>query len=575
MPQDAYTLKHLCRELNELLIGGKVNKIVQPSADKTLMYIYTGKTVKKLLIDVDPGCPRIGVTDAEYKISSDCPNFCMLLRKHLSGATVTGVSVIGFDRIVKIDFLSSPEFCDSVTKTLYVELMGRYSNTVLTENGKVLGGNRGINCFDNGVRPLIVGKPYVTPPVNGKKLPDDEGLKTDFGAYKGGDVSAYICSFVMGTAQSTAEQAISEFAVKKGITAEKVKGGFADYSEEFADFIKDFLYSDESRPCCLKSGDEIKDVFNKPYFAAKKSDKDEFVYFNTLTEAEDFYFSERTLKKEFTEKKARLNSLVNSAIKKCKKKLAAIGAKEKEAENFEENRVKGELIISNIYKIKQGDKKAVVANYYDGGKLIEIELDDRLSPSKNAESFYKKYNKQKRTLSALAPQKEAATAELDYLESFSEEIALATIGESLDVLFIEAENAGLIKSAKTKKDKSPVLSAYRVCVADGVTIKIGRSNVENDALTFSAKPNYTWFHVKDYHSSHVLAEEDVKNLSDKVIRIAAEICAYYSKARNGGKTEVVYTLKKYVKKPTGAKKGFCTYTDYKSINVVADGHFEL
>ena len=171
MPQDAFTLRYLCAELNSVFAGGKVNRIIEPNNDELVLTVYTGKRTEKLLLNVNPAAPRIGILSEERDSPLTAPNFCMLMRKHLLSATLLSVELIGFDRIVKIDLLASGEFKDAVKKTLYVELMGRYSNIILTENGRILGGNRGINMFDNGVRPLFVGQPYVFPPVGDKKLP--------------------------------------------------------------------------------------------------------------------------------------------------------------------------------------------------------------------------------------------------------------------------------------------------------------------------------------------------------------------------------------------------------------------
>ena len=155
MPQDAFTLRYLCEELNLIFANGKVNRITEPSNDELILTVYTGKRTEKLLLNVNPSATRIGIVKTEKESPLTAPNFCMLMRKHLLSATILGMELVGFDRIIKIDFMASGEFFDSVKKTVYVELMGRYSNVILTENGKVLGGNRGINMFDDGVRPLI------------------------------------------------------------------------------------------------------------------------------------------------------------------------------------------------------------------------------------------------------------------------------------------------------------------------------------------------------------------------------------------------------------------------------------
>ena len=217
MPQDAFTLRYLCSELDAVFKGGKVNKIIQPSSDELILTIYTGKKTERLLFNVNPASPRIGVVNEEYESPLTAPNFCMLMRKHLLSATVLGVELIGFDRIVKIDFLASGEFVDAVKKTVYVELMGRYSNVILTENGKILGGNRGINMFDNGVRPLFVGHEYKFPPVNDKKLPSDVALVEKFIGVQKENFAELLCRNVQGIAVSTANEIVNGYFANKGV----------------------------------------------------------------------------------------------------------------------------------------------------------------------------------------------------------------------------------------------------------------------------------------------------------------------------------------------------------------------
>ena len=412
MPQDAFTLRYLCEELNSIFKDGKVNRITEPSNDEVVLTIYTGKRTEKLLLNVNPSAPRIGIVKTERESPLTAPNFCMLMRKHLLSATVLGLEVVGFDRIIKIDFLASGEFFDSVKKTLYVELMGRYSNIILTENGKVLGGNRGINMFDDGVRPLIVGKPYVYPPVGNKRLPNDQKLIEIFDKNKVEDLSDLITDNVQGIAKSTAKEIVNKFIEK--FNSDLVNG------KEFFEYLNEFLFNTKSQPCILENNQEIVDVLVYPYSSLDGQIKN----FDYLYLAEDFYFENKEKIKRFKSKKERLNSIVNTNIKKVKKRLTAIKAKEKDALFAEENRIKGELILSNIYLIKQGDKECELDNYYDGTKM-KIQLNEYLSPAKNAENFYKKYNKQKRTLIALKPQREQAESEIEYFNSVLDEINLS------------------------------------------------------------------------------------------------------------------------------------------------------
>ena len=561
MPQDAFTLRYLSNELSSLFVGGKVNRIIQPNGDEVVLTIYTGKRTEKLLLSVNPSSPRIGVIDKDKDSPLTAPNFCMLLRKHLLSSTVTSLQLVGFDRIIKIDFLTSAEFSDSTIKTLYVELMGRYSNIILTENGKVLGGNRGINMFDDGVRPLIVGKPYVFPPVGDKKLPSDENLKEVFSACNNQeDLVDLICKNVQGLARSTALEIVYKFAEIK-----------QSASVDFFDFLNEFIINSQSDACVGFNNGEVKDVFVYPYKTADM----EFKKFDKLYLAEQFYFSAKEKVKEYKNKKERLVSIISAGIKKTKKKLTAINARINDAFDAELNKIKGELLLANVYKFKGGEEECVLENYYDGTN-VKITLDKKLSAAKNAENYYKKYNKQKRSLIALEPQKKQAESELNYLIGVSEEIELAETIDEVELVKEEMESVGLLTDKqKTGKKKKSELSFCREYEVGDFRIRAGRNNAENEKLTFTSSKEDVWVHAKDYHSSHVVIETNGREVPDNVVLVAAEISAYYSKGRNGGKTEVVFTKRKYVKKPPKSKLGFCTYENFKSVMVEPKKHQEI
>ena len=552
MPQDAFTLKFLCEELNTLFCGGKINRIIQPDNEQVILTIYTGKKTEKLLLDVNPANPRVGVTEDDFDSPLTAPNFCMLLRKHLLSATIEHISIVGFDRIVKIDILPSNELFDSTKKVLYIELMGRYSNIILTENGKVLGGNRGVNFFDNGVRPLIVNREYLFPPVYDKKHPTDEKLIEVFND-ESEKPHKLILENVQGISQSTALEIENKYNQEK---CQNFSG------ERLFETLNDFIYKREKNPCVLLENGCVKDVFAFQY----KTVLGEYKYFPKLYLAEEFYFKNKLILKKTRELKNRLFSVVNASLKKTKKKLVAIMSRYNEAENAEQNRIKGELILSNIYKLKGGEEKVVLQNYYTQTDE-EIILNPNLSPSKNAENYYKKYNKQKRALSMLETQLQGVREEENYLESLMSEITLATSLEDLKLVKEELIEAGLIKEKNITGKKKKEVNEYREYCYLGYTIRVGRNNLENDKLTLSAKKGDIWLHSKNYHSSHVVIESNGGEVPQKVILVASEICAYYSKARDGGKSEVVFTLKKNVKKPSKSKPGFFTYNEYNSILV--------
>lgn len=553
MPQDAFTLRYLCEELNVVFKGGKINRIVQPDNDEVVFTIYNGKCTQKLSLCVNPASPRIGIVDQEQDCPLTAPNFCMLLRKHLLSATINSISLVGFDRIVKIDLTPTSEFFDNNDKVLFVELMGRYSNIILTENGKILGGNRGINVFDNGVRPLFVGYDYLLPPVGDKKHPQDKCLIDIFDEVDVDSLAECICANVQGIASSTSIEFVKGIHSKLEV---ENKGNF------IFENLNKFLFSSTSNPCVITKNGVVTDVCVYPYSQING----EKIFFDYLWKAEQYYYKSKIEYKNFSTKKDRAKNIISNLIKKARKKLGTISSREKDALNCEQNKLFGELILSNIYKIKDGMDRIEVLNYYDNSNVV-ISLDKNLSPSKNAENYYKKYNKQKRTLLAIAPQKKLITEEISYLESVLSEIELCDNIEDVLHVYNELSSMGFVKEQNNKSKQKPPVDKYREYLYDGIKIKVGRNNTENDKLTFSAKPNDIWLHAKDYHSSHVIIEVTDKPILDNVIVFAGEVCAYYSKGRESGKVEIVYTPKSNVKKPSKSKPGFCVYEKYQSIMV--------
>ncbi len=558
MPQDAYMLNFLCKELNALLKNSKVNKIVQADNDRVVLTLYTGVKTEKLLIDINPGSPRIGVIKGDLSAPLTAPNFCMLLRKHLLNAVLNSIEIVPFDRIVKITFTASSDFFEDTEKTLFIELMGRYSNVVLTQNRKVLGGNRGINLFDNGIRPLIVGKPYCFPPSNNKLLPNDKALIDIFGVCETEPISAVIFKNVQGISLDTAKEIESEYYKKH-----------SSFSKEtLFEFLGEFVFGKEVKPCVYMENGTVKDVCALPFNTISGDVK----YFDSLTLAEEFYFEEKEKNKNFKNLYQRILGILSSKISKAKKRLSAIIARERDCNSLENNKIFGELILSNIYKIKNGDISLTALNYYNGQE-VTISLDGNLTPSQNAERYFKKYNKQKRTLIALKPQKENAEKELNYLNSVFAELEIAEDVLDLKLILEELTLAGIVEVQKNqKKNKERELLTYNYL---GFIIKVGKNNAENDKITSSAKSEDVWLHVKDYHSSHVVIETNGKSVPEKVVKFSAEICAYYSKCRNSEKIEVVYALKKHVKKPPKSPLGFCIYENFKSIIVNPNKHQEI
>lgn len=543
MPQDAFNLRACAKELDILLSGGKINRIIQPSKDEVFFNIFTGKEVLKLILSTNASYARACVTKAEREPPLVAPNFCMLLRKHLLGGEIIKVEQIAFERIIAITIKCVSDFT-CAERVLYAEIMGKYSNLILTENGVILGALKTASIEDNCRRLLFTGAKYALPEAQDKLCPLEGADKISaLMANCDGDKPSFMFEHISGIALPTARR-----------IADSYSGDIP-----FSEYVYNYLFDGETSPCVIMDGNTPVDFSAKAVEGAKP--------FSSVNEAQDYYFTYKEGARDFEAKKRKLRSAAGGALKKQEKKLAILLERKRECDSMEENRLKGELITSNIYALKTGMDGCRLVNYYDPEyKEIKISLDKTLTPAQNAQKYYKKYAKQKRTLAALAPQIENENGGIDYLKSV---IAFIDGAESVaDLQETEEEliALSLIKAPQEKKKKTAPIP-FRTFECDGFTVLSGRNNMQNDRLLKSLAPDDMWLHTQKYHSSHVAIITNGKSVPDGVLLKAAQLCAYYSDARGGSKIPVDYCLRKFVKKPPHSNAGFVIYTDYKTVLV--------
>ena len=566
MPQDAFTLSHVAKELNAVLCGAKVNKITQPSAETLLLSVYTLQGRNTLEISCSPAFPRALLRDSDQTAPAVCPNFCMLLRKHLSGAVITGVKTMGFERVMAFTFLHKNELQISGEKILYAELMGKYSNLFLVQNGTILGTAKTATLEECAQRPVLVGMPYRLPPAQDKvSATDIPAITTRLCAFQGGDLADFLFRNVLGICRDTALCACH--AILGTEEAQKMTDAEA---KAFALSLCFFLTEKAPSPCIILKNGKPSD-----YAVFPPTDGRDFIPCDSVLDAAKTHANAKLFSDKTGEKRRKLLSVVSAQEKKLSRKLAGVLQDLKSAENAEQNRVFGELITSNIYRIKKGDENAVVFDYYTQEERT-IALDKNKSPSSNAQAYYKKYNKQKKTVETLSPIAENVQRELEYLSTLKSQIELAETDQDFDAVYEDLVASKLLVLPQDKKGKkiAPERSQERVFTVDGYLIRAGRNNVQNDRITARAKPEFLWLHTKNYHGCHVIIEGN-GNYPDRVIEVAAEIAAYYSKGRGGDKIPVDYCLKKYVKKPPQAAAGQVFYTDFRTAYVTPNAHEEL
>ncbi len=558
MPQDAFTLRAEIAELGSLLSGAKINRVSQPDRDDVYLLTYSSLGTKVLVLSSNAENCRISFTESEKPNPKTAPGFCMLLRKHLLGSVLESIELVGSERIAKLTFTGRNDFREKVKKVLYHEIMGKYSNLILTENGKILG------CLKNApldvatTRLTLAGADYVLPKSQDKAdiLNKQEAISRLSAYREGVDLARFLFENIKGLSFPTANELASRLEGKSS-------------AEELYEGAQAFLLSPNLYPNVAGEGKQ-RDFYVTDYRTIAGVKR----HFDSVWQGEMNFFDNKEKNKAFLLRQTSLLGKANGLIRKLTKKLQGETEKILQAGDAETLRLKGELLTANLYRVLKGVSEVTLENYYDGYKPIAIALDKNLTPNANAQRYFRKYAKEKRTLEILVPQKEQTEKELAYLKSVLLEINRA--GDIEDFKDIEDEmiSAGILPAPKFRK-KETTESPYRVYRAEGYLIRCGKNNIQNDKLTGRAFKDDLWLHTKDYHSAHVIVETKGEPIPDRVTEIAAEICAYYSDAQSGTKVPVDYTLKKFVKKPPQAKPGSVIYTDYKTCYVTPCAHEEF
>lgn len=593
MAFDGIVTKAVVSELNACLINGKINKIFEPNKNEILLGIYSSGKNYCLDISIDSVNYRINLTTNSKPNPQNVLNFCMVLRKHLTGGTIRRIYSTGLERIVFIDVDVYNELNDLITKTLVVELMGKHSNIILLNSEHtVIDSLRHLNKFDNSNRDIFPGSKYL----------NIESAKKDFLAVKTFDEFYRDVSIDAENLPSTLSKVYNGFG-KKNIsylleTLNIPTAVSTNNLKEVYSYLKD-LFANMPDNVVLKEYSSVK----KDYFAYKSTNDGLAVNFYL----DDFYTSKEQ-SEQFKQYRDTVLKLVLNHVGKIKERISTIDSKIADCTNAEKYRLYGELITSNLYRIPDYPQAEVtLENYYDNNNLITIPLDEKFSPSKNAKNFFKKYRKLQNTIAIIEKQKELSEAELSYLESIVYELEEVSTIEDIDNIYSEicdnlifGKNANTVnnhvytstnkvanlnnsnylnhsKNGNLKKENSSNMPEKRNI--DGYTVYIGKNNKQNDYLTCRLAQNSDiWFHTKDIHGSHVVLKNDslhsssenssascTFNIPDSVLYKCASIAAYYSKARMSQNVPVDYTLIKYVKKPNGAKPGMVIYTNNKTI----------
>ena len=568
MAFDAFFLHAVLSDLEQKIAGSRVDKIHQPVRDTVILLLKTQEGRQKLMFVANPTAPRLHLTATNPENPPEPPMFCMLLRKHLSGARLSGIHQIPMERCAEFTFDCHDEFGDPVQKKLVAELMGRTCNLyLLGPDGRIIDCLRRIG-LDESKRPALPGMYYQAPEPIGKADPtgwDFDDYMTMLSA-PGADL---ICDRLMDSLGGLSPLVCREAALFAAGSTDARVADFLDntlnmdaVAERLDIFFREHLQHPKPYYYNLPDGTP------KQYAFCPIRQYGSFAEYPSFSELLDGFYSSRDRRDAMRQKSQAVRKTVSNLISRIQRKLV-IQEKELLA-TYDRERLRqlGDILTANLYKIQKGQTKVTVEDFYDENMaMIEVPLSPLLSPQQNAAKYYKDYTRMKNAEKELTNQMELGSRELTYLQSVLDELNRADTDAELEEIKLELQQGGYLRADSSKKKmKAAKLSPMRFESTDGYPIYVGRNNRQNDELTFRlARKDDLWLHAHGVHGSHVIISCGGTTPPDDTVTQAAQLAAYYSEATGGQNIAVDATPVKQVKKTPGSKPGMVIYHSYRTV----------
>ena len=545
----------MIHELNQTLQNGRVTKISQPYPNEVILTIRANRTNYPVLLSANPRYARFQITQIPYTNPAVPTNFTMMLRKYLEGAKLLKIKQLDNDRVVYFEFLTRNELGDKLPLLLSAEIMGRYSNVILINQStnKIIDTIKHVGMDQNRYRTLLPGATYRQPPTQNKENPFEQDSNT---------FEELIQKYP--NREVLADNLLKQY---QGISRDNALA-LADKlhsSNNFVQAFNDFLAMTED-PIPTMNGN------NFSIFTDNPNDKK----FTTLSEMLDVFYHTKANRDRVQQQGGQLLHVIRKNLQRNKKKLKKLSNELKATENADEYRIKGEVLTTYLYQIKRGMTKITLPNFYDNNKEITISLSNQLSPSQNAQKYFKKYQKLKNAVTFVNEQIELTKKEVAYLEEIQTQIELATPADLNDIK-TELQQEGYIKKKQQKSKHSSRVKINKpqsFIASDGTEILVGKNNLQNEKLTLhTAKKTDIWLHAKNIPGSHVIIKSN--NPSDETLFEAAMLAAYFSKFRSSANVPIDYVQVKNIRKPNGSKPGFVIYEGQKTLTVTPTEDFVL
>ncbi|KOY77837.1 uncharacterized protein RZ75_05930 [Apilactobacillus kunkeei] len=549
-------------ELNRLVSGGRVSKINQPYDNEIVLTVRSNHENYPILISANPNYARVQVSRIPYVNPHTPTTFTMTLRKHLSGSVLKKVSQIDNDRVMIFHFTTRNEIGDLKEMRLVVEIMARHSNIILVDTQddmRIIDAIKRIGADKNRYRTILPGDTYITPPNQDMVNPFAENV--DY---------------------QKIEDLTKEFPNQEILSSE-LRKRIQGLGKDTSLYLAQAMHQDGA---AKDKFDKFFDHFNNPIPTMIEHDKsnsfnvypfeDNNIQYDTLSELLDNFYETKARLDRVREQGGQLIKVARSELKKNKNKKKKLEKTLDNTKYADEYRIKGEILTTYLYKIQKGMTKIALPNFYDNGNEIDISISNQLTPSENAQKYFKRYQKEKNAVSFVTEQLKKTNDEIDYFENILSQIEIANPSD-LDDIKVELKNEGYLKHHNNRnsknKNKNTKISKPEEFITDkGIHILVGKNNLQNDKLTMKdADKRDTWLHTQKIHGSHVIIKDF--NPNDETIETAAMLAAYFSKARDSATVPVDYVQVKKIRKPNGSKPGFVIYEGQKTIFVTPSKEF--
>ena len=576
MALDGAFLRHVKKEMETVALGARVDKIYQPNREEMVLSLRTRMDTFKLLLSARANSARVHFTQRSIENPKQPPMLCMLLRKRLGGARLSAIRQMELERVLHLDFDAFNELGDPVRLTLVIEIMGRYSNIIfIDQNGVIIDALKRVDEEMSSERLVLPGLRYRSPPPQHKlcmlEASPEQVVEQVIRTSQNGELSNALLGGLQGVSPVVCREIQHRVGNGEGVSVSDLTDLERQKLVKELNRVFEMVDHQEGKPCMVlhPNGKPLDFSFVK---ISQYGDAAEIQYPESFSQLLDTFYGERDRIERMKAKSQDIHRILTTAMERLSRKINVQTEELRQCTQRETLKVFGDLIHAHLYQIKKGDTVVALQNFYDESlPMVRISLNPLLTPSQNAQKYYKEYRKARTAEEKLTQQISQAKQELEYVDTVLDELSRAATERDLLEIRQELVEQEYIKPSRSKQQKGKESVSHAPMefrTSDGFLILVGRNNRQNDRLTMKEAKNHDiWFHVKNHPGSHTILVTERKEPTDLAMTEAAQIAAYFSRCRDSSQVPVDYTQVRHVNKPQGAKPGMVIYVNYQTTYV--------